>query len=134
MHNTCIEDAPVPGGLLPGGRRDEADGGTRLTLIGRSRERRALDRMLDALRSGQSSTLVMHGERGVGKTALLEYVRDRAMECQVVSASGVRLEAELAYACLHQLCSSLFDRLEQLPAPQRFALETAFGLTDGLPS
>lgn len=133
MHNTCIEDASVPGGLLPGGRRDEVDGGARLTLIGRSCERRALDRMLDALRSGQSSTLVMHGERGVGKTALLEYVRDRAIECQVVSASAVRSETELAFAGLHQLCASLLDRLERLPAPQRFALETAFGLTEGLP-
>jgi DNA-binding CsgD family transcriptional regulator len=133
MHNTCIEDASVPCNVLLAGRRHEVDGGARLRLIGRSYERQALDRMLDTLRGGQSSTLVVHGERGVGKTALLEYVRDRATECQVVSASALRSESELAVGGLHQLCASLLDRRERLPAPQRFALETAFGLTEGLP-
>jgi hypothetical protein len=73
----------------------------------------------------------MHGEAGVGKTALLDYVGDQATGCRVIRASGVESEMELAYAALQQLCAPLLDDLGHLPAPQRNALSTAFGLSAG---
>src|SRR5215204_4753736 len=115
------------------GQRHEPDGHADRTMVGRSQECRALDQALDVLRSGQSSTLVMRGERGTGKTALLEYLRNRATACHVVTASAVQSEMELAFAGLQQLCAPLLDRLDRLPAPQRTALGTAFGLTEGQP-
>ena len=127
------DDRIIPSDLLAAGRRDATDGYTRPRLVGRSQERRALDRTLDALRSGQSSTLIMRGEPGIGKTALLGYVRDRATGCRVVTASAVQSETVLPFAGLHQLCAPLLDRLDQLPAPQQTALGTALGLTEGNP-
>ena len=90
-----------------------------------------LDRLLDAVRGGESRALVVHGEPGAGKTALLDYLAERAADCQVVRAAGVQSEMELAFAGLHQLCAPLLDRLEALPGPQREALRTAFGLSAG---
>jgi DNA-binding CsgD family transcriptional regulator len=76
--------------------------------------------------------LVLRGEAGVGKTALLDYAIGSASDMRVVRASGVESEMELAFAALHQLCAPLRDRLEGLPAPQRHALEITFGLSEGL--
>jgi DNA-binding CsgD family transcriptional regulator len=88
--------------------------------------------LLDAVRSGESRTLVIRGEPGVGKTVLLEYLRANASGCRVVSALGVQSETELPFAALHQLCGPLRDQLEGLPAPQREALSMAFGLSHGV--
>src|SRR6185436_7973943 len=103
-------------------------------LAGRRSERDVLDRLIDALGVGESRALVLRGEPGVGKTALLEYVVEQAPRFRVVRAAGVQSEMELAYAGLHQLLASMLDRLDGLPAPQSEALQTAFGLSSGRPS
>ena len=90
-----------------------------------------LGRLVAAVRAGESRALVVHGEPGVGKTALLEYLAGQASGCRVVHAGGVQSEMELAFAVLHQLCAPMLDRLERLPPPQRDALRTAFGLSAG---
>ena len=100
-------------------------------LRGRRSERGALDRLVESVRAGQSQVLVLRGEAGVGKTALLEYLVECAAGCRVARAAGVESEMELAYAGLHQLCASFLDRLERLPGPQYDALGTAFGLRRG---
>ncbi|GAA3044971.1 LuxR family transcriptional regulator [Pseudonocardia yunnanensis] len=100
-------------------------------LRGRHGERMALDQMLEALRAGGSRALVMRGEPGVGKTALLDDLAERATGCQVVHAAGVQSEMELAFAGLHQLCAPMLERVDQIPSPQREALHTAFGLSRG---
>ena len=101
-------------------------------LRGRGRERAVLDRLLDEVRAGQSRVLVVRGEAGVGKTALLDYLQDRASRCRVVRAAGVESEMEIAFAGLHQLCAQTLGSLERLPGPQREALSTAFGLSVGV--
>ena len=88
-------------------------------------------RLEAAVRAGESRALVVHGEPGVGKTALLEYLAGQASGCRVARAGGVQSEMELAFAVLHQLCAPMLDRLERLPAPQRDALRTALGLSAG---
>src|SRR4051812_20071821 len=98
----------------------------RARLLGRGGECDALDRPVAGVRAGQSQVLVLRGEAGVGKTALLEYLSARAAGCRIARAAGVESEMELPFAGLHQLCSPLLDRLLQLPAPQRDALRTAF--------
>ncbi|HEX5621830.1 MAG TPA: AAA family ATPase, partial [Solirubrobacteraceae bacterium] len=85
------------------------------------------------MRTGRSPVLVLRGEAGVGKSALLEYLVDQASGCRVVRATGAEAEMELAYAGLQQLCAPLLDHLDALPAPQREALSTAFGLSAGHP-
>jgi predicted ATPase len=100
-------------------------------LRGRSNERDALARVLDGPRAGRSSVLVLRGESGSGKTALLEYVLELASGALVVRAGGVESEMELAFAGLQQLCAPVLDRLEYLPGPQRDALRLAFGLSEG---
>ena len=100
-------------------------------LLGRHSECEALDQLLAALRAGPSRALVLRGEAGVGKSALLEYLVQRATGCAVVRAAGVEAEMELAFAGLQQLSAPFVDRLERLPGPQRDALGTAFGLRDG---
>ena len=102
-------------------------------LIDRRDERGVLDRLIDEVRAGQSQVLVVRGDPGVGKTALLDYVARRAPGCQVVRVAGVQSEMELAFAGLHQLCAPMLDRLDRLPVPQREALRTAFGLSVGPP-
>jgi DNA-binding CsgD family transcriptional regulator len=102
-------------------------------LRGRRAECERLDRLLADARAGTSGALVVRGEAGVGKTALLDYVLAHAAGCRVVRASGVESEMELAYAGLHQLCAPFLDRIERLPAPQGEALRTAFGLRTGAP-
>ena len=100
-------------------------------LTDRRAECDVLGRLVAAVRAGESRALVVHGEPGVGKTALLEYLAGQASGCRVVHAGGVQSEMELAFAVLHQLCAPMLDRLERLPAPQRDALRTAFGLSAG---
>src|ERR1700761_1178085 len=100
-------------------------------LRGRREECAVLDRLLDGARVGRSGVLVLEGEAGVGKTALLDYAVDSASDLTVLHASGVESEMELAFAALHQLCGPLLDRLDRLPGPQRHALEITFGLSEG---
>ena len=100
-------------------------------LRGRRNECEALDAILAGVRSGRSQVLVLRGEPGVGKTALLDYMAERAHGCRVARLSGVESEMQLAFAGLHQLCAPFLDRLEGLPDPQRAALGTAFGLREG---
>src|SRR6478672_8777364 len=102
-------------------------------LRGRSSELNVLDRFIGAVRAGESRVLVVRGEPGVGKTALLEYLVERAPGCRVERAAGVQSEMELAFAGLHQLCAPMLDRLDHLPKPQRDALRTVFGLSAGPP-
>ncbi len=102
-------------------------------LTDRRSERGVLDRLVHAVRAGESRVLVVHGEPGVGKTALLGYLAGRASGCQVVRAVGMQSEMELAFAGLHQLCAPMLSRLEHLPPPQQEALRTAFGLSAGPP-
>ena len=102
-------------------------------LTGRAAECGSVDRLLEATRAGHSRTLVVRGEVGIGKSALLEYARERASGFRVLRVGGVESEMELAYAGLHQLCTPMLDRLERLPVPQRESLQTAFGLTPGTP-
>ena len=102
-------------------------------LTDRRSERDALDRLVAAVRGSQSPALVVRGDPGVGKTALLDYLAGRASGCQVARASGVQSEMELAFAGLHQLCAPMLSRAKHLPVPQREALRTAFGQTAGPP-
>ncbi|HET9737874.1 MAG TPA: AAA family ATPase [Solirubrobacteraceae bacterium] len=102
-------------------------------LTGRTAECALLDRRLAAAHTGQSAVLVLRGEPGVGKTALLGYVAERAEGCRVVRALGVEAEMELPFAGLQQLCMPLLDGLERLPPPQRAVLDTALGRTSGAP-
>ncbi|TDB93229.1 LuxR family transcriptional regulator [Actinomadura sp. 7K534] len=106
-------------------------GGDAATLTGRRAERAALDRLRTDVRAGESRALVLHGEPGVGKTALLDHLTGRAPDCRIARAAGVEPEAGLAFAGLHQLCAPMLGHLGRLPAPQRHALRTAFGLSDG---
>src|SRR3954447_22809535 len=100
-------------------------------LRGRRAECEALDALVDSLRAGRSGTLVLHGEAGIGRRALLGYLVGRAGGCRIARAVGVESETELAFAGLHQLCSPFLDRLERLPLPQAEALSTAFGCRRG---
>jgi DNA-binding CsgD family transcriptional regulator/tetratricopeptide (TPR) repeat protein len=100
-------------------------------LRGRARECAALDELVDAIRRGESRSLVLRGEAGIGKTALLEHLIGSASDMAVVRAVGVESEMELAFAGLHQLCGPMLDRLSKLPVPQRQALEIVFGLNAG---
>ncbi len=102
-----------------------------LSLLNRQQERAALDGLLGDLRSGRGRALMVRGQAGVGKTALLEYVADAAADMRVARAAGMESEMELAFASLHLLCAPLLDRLERLPVPQRDALGIAFGLREG---
>jgi len=98
-------------------------------LCGRRAECDVLDRLLESVRAGQSQVLVLRGEAGVGKSALLDYLAQRASGCRLARAAGVEYEMELASAGLHQLCAPMLDLRERLPGPQRDALATAFGLS-----
>src|SRR6202790_3411576 len=104
-------------------------GGAQLT--GRRSECERLDRLIEAVRAGESRALVLRGEPGVGKTALLDYLVDHASACLVARVAGVQSEMELAFAGVHQLCAPMLDHLARLPVPQRDALRVALGLTEG---
>src|SRR5690242_4097157 len=92
---------------------------------GRSDERAQLERLLASARDGESAVLVVRGEAGVGKTALLRWCAEQATGFRVAQVTGVEAEMELAFAGLHQLCAPLLDRLEALPEPQQRALSVA---------
>ncbi len=98
---------------------------------GRSSERRTLDRLLDATREGRSGALVIRGEAGVGKTALLQYAAGQAAGFRILQIAGVESEMELPFAGLHQLSRPLLDRVGALPPPQQDALRVSFGLAAG---
>src|ERR1700683_4588152 len=116
MLRPAMSEPPSAVGLRDGG------------LLGREREREVLDRLLDAARGGHGGVLVVHGEPGVGKTALLEHAVAAAPDFHVTRSVGVQAEMELPYAALQQLCSPSLDLMEHLPEPQREALGVAFGL------
>src|SRR6478735_882863 len=111
---------------IPGPR---ADG----RLLGRAGECALLDAVLGDIRRGESRSLVVRGEPGIGKTALLGWMVESAADLKLVRAAGIESEMELAYASLHQLCIPLLDHLDRLPDPQRMALEIVFGLGSGDP-
>lgn len=125
------------GGWTCAGARAALDGrpvprvGLHVTLLGRADECVRLDLLLDDVRRGESRSLVLWGDAGIGKTALLTYLVDAASDLTVARAAGVESEMELAFAGLHQLCGPMVDRLPGLPAPQRRALEIVFGLSAG---
>ena len=108
-------------------------GGAVQLLRGRNDECEALDRLIEAARTGQSQVVVLRGEAGVGKTALLDYAAEHATGFRVARAAGIEADVDLAFAGLHQLFAPLLDRLDGLPAPQRDALATAFGQSAGPP-
>ena len=114
-----------------GPRSERWTGPALRSLHGRRSERAVLDALLAAVRQGESRALVVRGEAGIGKSALLEYVVGAASDLTVVRAAGVESEMELAFASLQQLCAPMLDRLERLPVPQREALEIVFGHSQG---
>ncbi len=119
-----------PIGANPGRLRDRVT-----SLTDRRTERDTLERLVGTVRAGESAALVVRGDPGVGKTALLDHLAKRASGsgCQVARATGVQSEMELAFAGLHQLCAPMLDRAERLPEPQRDALRTALGIASGPP-
>jgi DNA-binding CsgD family transcriptional regulator len=102
-------------------------------LLDRGREREMLDQLVAETRAGRSRALVLRGEAGIGKTALLGYLSEISQGCGIARVAGVESEMELAFAGLHALCAPMFGRLGHLPVPQRDALNTAFGLSAGPP-
>ena len=104
-----------------------------MSLLGRRGECHVLDELLTDAAAGRSQALVLRGDAGIGKSALLTYVSDRAQiqGTRIVRAVGVESEMELAYSGLHQLCAPILDLLPRLPPPQATALATVFGLSDG---
>jgi len=98
---------------------------------GRSREREALDGLLDRVRGGESAVLVIRGEAGIGKTALMRYCARQAAGCRLAQIVGVESEMELPFAALHQLCGPMLGCLPALPEPQQRALRVTFGLAAG---
>jgi DNA-binding CsgD family transcriptional regulator len=111
---------PVTAGRAPGGR-----------LHGRRGECELLDRLVADVGAGQSRVLVLRGEPGTGKTALLDYLAQHAAGCRTARVTGVEPEMEMAFAGLHQLCAPFLDRLGHLPDPQRDALRIAFNMQGG---
>jgi DNA-binding CsgD family transcriptional regulator/tetratricopeptide (TPR) repeat protein len=105
--------------------------GGAMELVNRRAECGVLDRLIEAVRTGESRALVVSGEAGVGKTALLEYLAERASGCRLARIAGVQSEMELPFAALQQLCAPMLDKLQGLPVPQRDALEIAFGTSSG---
>jgi DNA-binding CsgD family transcriptional regulator len=105
--------------------------GGAMELVDRHAECGVLDRLIEAVRAGESRALVVSGEAGVGKTALLDYLAGQASGCRLARIAGVQSEMELPFAALHQLCAPMLDQLQGLPVPQRDALEIAFGMSSG---
>lgn len=109
-------------------RRDRTPGST---LLGRQRECEELDRLLTDVFAGRSRVLVLWGDVGIGKSALLGYLTEQVVDWHVAVSDGVESEMDLDYGALHQLCGPMLDQLERLPPPQREALETVFGRRSG---
>src|SRR5229473_1394060 len=106
-------------------------GWPRALLRGRRREQEQLGQLITGIRAGRSGALVVRGEAGIGKTALLEYLIEQSSGCMVARATGVQADMELPFAGLQQLFGSMPASLEPLPDPQRDAVEVAFGLRSG---
>lgn len=104
-----------------------------MALVGRGAERVVLDALLADLHTGSSGVLVLSGEAGIGKTALLDDLANRVADARVVRVSGVESEVAFAFAALHQVCTPISDRIVQLPAPQQSSLRRAFGSEAGPP-
>lgn len=102
-----------------------------LSLRGRSGECRTLEQLTSKARAGQSQVLVLRGEAGIGKTALLDFVAEHAAGFLIARVAGVESEMELPFAALQQICVPLLDCLDRLPDPQRDAVEVAFGRSAG---
>src|SRR5262249_31680549 len=100
-------------------------------FLDRTSEREALDRLLADVREGQSAVLVIRGEPGIGKTALVEDAVRRASAFRVARVTGVEAEMELPFAGIHQLCAPVLDQLDALPQPQQDALNVALGVEPG---
>src|SRR3954447_17274241 len=100
-------------------------------FLGRTSEREVIDRLLANVRGGQSAVLVIRGEAGIGKTALLQYITRQASGLRVEHVTGVEAEMELPYAAIHQLCAPMLPRLDALPQPQQDGLRVALGLASG---
>ena len=100
-------------------------------LYGRDAERSAVAALLEAARDSRSGVLVLRGQAGVGKSALLQDAVEQASDMQVLEARGIESEAELAFAGLHQLLRPVLGQVDGLPAPQATALRAAFGLERG---
>jgi len=98
-------------------------------LVGRETETAAIDGLLAAARGGQSGVLVLRGEAGIGKSALLDYAREQASGFTLLRGIGIESESDLAYAALHQILRPVLDRLDRLPEPQAAALRGAFALS-----
>src|SRR5438094_4070694 len=98
-------------------------------LVGRDNEAATIDRMLDDARGGQSGVLVLRGDAGIGKSALLQHAQERAHDFTVLRALGIESESELAYAALHQVLRPVLAEIERLPEPQAAALRGAFALS-----
>ena len=107
--------------------------GASLAFLDRQRECELLDGLLHAVRAGRGGVIVVRGEAGIGKSALLDYTAGAATDLRLIRVAGVESEMELAFAALHQLCSPMLDHLPRLPEPQRDALATALGLRSGSP-
>ncbi|MFG1658172.1 AAA family ATPase [Micromonospora chersina] len=103
----------------------------RLELRGRGPELAALERVLAEAGAGSSAVLVLRGQAGIGKTALLDYAAGRATGFRTIVIAGIESEMELPFAGLHQLCAPMLGRLPELPGPQHDALSVAFGLREG---
>jgi DNA-binding NarL/FixJ family response regulator len=102
-----------------------------LGFLGRTRERQRLDGMLAEARNGHSAVLVIRGEPGIGKTALLRYAARQASGFRVAQIAGIEAEMELPFAGIHQICAPMFDRLDALPEPQQNSLNVALGIAPG---
>ena len=113
--------------------RDQPGGGRAPSLQGRGSECALLDGFAAAIKRGESRSLVLRGEAGMGKTALLGHLAASASDMTLLRSAGVESEMELAFATVHQLCVPLLGKLEKLPAPQSQALQIAFGERDGAP-
>jgi hypothetical protein len=124
-----MDVSPAAGQRAAAGRLTMPSPGRAVELIDRTDERGTLDRLVGAVRAGQSLVLVLRGEPGVGKSVLLDYVSGQAAGCRIARAAGMQSEMELAFAGLHQLCAPMLDRLGRLPEPQREALRIAFGIS-----
>ena len=138
-HTPALTGESLSGPFRVGHARVDVTGVVRMrdpaVLRDRVGEREELERLISAVRAGQSCVLGVSGDPGVGKTALLEYLLARASAagCRVARAVGVQSEMELAFAGLHQVCAPMLALAERLPAPQHEALDTAFGIATGPP-
>src|SRR4051794_21228313 len=102
-----------------------------LGFLGRTRERERLDALLAHARDGRSAVLVIHGEPGIGKTALLRYAARQASGLRISEVEGIQAEMELPFAAIHRLCTPLLDRLDVVAEPQQNALLVALGISAG---